>query len=96
MRIISRKTLEEGWEKHPQAKSSLQAWYEHAKKADWKTPSDIQRDYNVVILPNNRATFKIKGNDYRLVVAIHYDGQRIYIRFFGTHKEYDRIDATEI
>lgn len=97
MRIISRKTLREFWEKHALAKRPLQAWLEEAKRADWKRPSDIQQIYgDDVILPDNRAVFNIRGNHYRLVVKIHYNRGIIYIRFIGTHKKYDRIDAMTI
>lgn len=97
MRVIAQKTLREYWETHSQARRPLQAWLEHVQRAVWKKPSDVQRDYgDDVILPNNRAVFNIKGNDYRLVVHIHYKSQIIFIRFIGTHKEYDRIEATTI
>ena len=97
MRIFIKKRLQAFWEMHPGAKSSLDAWYRDATKADWKTPSDIKAVYgNASILPNNRVVFNIKGNDYRLVVKIHYNQQRVYIRFIGTHSEYDKIDSTTI
>jgi mRNA interferase HigB len=97
MRVIAQKTLRDYWENHSQARRPLQAWLEHVQRAAWKKPSDVQKDYgNDVILPNNRAVFNIKGNDYRLVVHIHYKSQIIFIRFIGTHKEYDRIDAATI
>lgn len=97
MRIISRRTLKEFWEKHPDAKQSLQAWYIDVKRANWFAPADIKRIYrNVSLLPNNRVVFNIKGNSYRLVVAVQYKLSIVYIRFLGTHEEYDRIDATEV
>lgn len=97
MRIISRKTLKEFWIKHPQAERPLRAWFADAKHANWKTPSTIKEIYkNASILPNSRVVFNIKGNDYRLITAINYDLGIIYIRFIGTHAEYDKIDAKTI
>ncbi|MGB9497823.1 MAG: type II toxin-antitoxin system HigB family toxin [Deltaproteobacteria bacterium] len=97
MRVISRKKLKEFWEKHPDARQSLQAWYADAKHADWKTPTDIKNIYNnVSLLANNRVVFNIKGNKYRLVVAAQYKYRIIYIRFIGSHREYDKIDAASI
>ena len=97
MRIIARKTLREFWQRHSNAQKPLQAWFADAKQAHWKNPNDIKKIYrNASVINNNRVVFNIKGNDYRLVVAINYDFGIIYIRFIGTHKEYDRIDATTI
>jgi len=97
MHIISRKKLVEFWEQHADAEGSLKAWYYHAKRAQWLTPADVQKDYgDDAILPDNRAVFNIKGNQYRLVVRFNYAAQSIYIRFVGTHAEYNRIDATNI
>lgn len=97
MRIIARKTLREFWERHPDAEQPLRAWYDDARNAEWKTPSDIKAVYrNAGIVGNNRVVFNIKGNDYRLVAAINYTVGVVYIRFVGTHGEYDRIDVTTI
>ena len=97
MRIISRKTLKEFWEQYPDVQQALQAWYADTKQADWKTPSDIKRIYrNASIVANNRVVFNIKGNKYRLVVAIRYEYSIVYIRFVGTHREYDKIDVSRI
>ena len=97
MRIISRKRLREFWEKHTDAQQALQAWYADVKQADWQTPADIKNVYrNASIVANNRAIFNIKGNKYRLVVVIQYQYGIVYIRFVGTHQEYDKIDATTI
>jgi len=77
--------------------NSLQAWYADAKQADWKGPADIKNYYrNASFLSNNRIVFNIKGNKYRLVVAINYNISIVYIRFVGTHQEYDKIDAATI
>jgi len=97
MRIISRKKIREFWEKHPDARQCLQAWYTDVKQADWKTPTDIKNIYNnVSFVANNRVVFNIKGNKYRLVVAVQYKYRIVYIRFIGTHREYDKIDAASI
>lgn len=97
MRIISRKALREFWEIHPDARNALEAWYLDVKQADWKTPSDIKRVYrNASFVANNRVVFNIKGNHYRIVVVITYKWGIVYIRFVGTHSEYDKIDVTRI
>ena len=97
MRIISRKALREFWERHPDARQALQAWYADARRATWKTPADIKSVYrNASIIAVNRVVFNIRGNRYRLAVAINYKYGIVYIRFVGTHQEYDRIDATTV
>ena len=97
MRIISRKRLREFWERDPDARQALQAWYADVKYANWQTPADIKNVYrNASIVPNNRAIFNIKGNKYRLVVVVQYQYGIVYIRFVGTHQEYDKIDAAMI
>ena len=97
MRIISRKALRDSWEKHPDARQPLQAWYADVKHADWKSPSDIKAAYrNASFLANNRVVFNIKGNDYRLIASVQYQAGALAIRFFGTHAEYDKIDAETV
>ena len=97
MRIIAIKRLKEFWKKHPDSEQPLRAWYSEAVNADWKKPGDITKHYRTAsVLPYNRIVFNIKGNDYRLVVAINYRYRVVYIRFIGTHKEYDRINSEEI
>ena len=97
MRIISRRALREFWEQHPDARQPLQAWYADVKRAEWKTPSEIKVLYrNASFIANNRVVFNIKGNHYRLVVAIQYEFGLVYIRFVGTHQDYDKIDAATI
>lgn len=97
MRIIARRTLWEFWERHPDAEQALRAWYQDAQHAEWKAPTDIRQTYTTAsIIANNRVVFNIRGNNYRLVVAINYDFSIVYIRFIGIHKEYDQIDATTI
>lgn len=97
MRIIAIGTLKTFWAKHPQAETPLRAWYAEASRASWATPADIKAAYrDASFVGNKRVIFNIKGNDYRLVVAVHYDKRRMFIRFVGTHSEYDKIDAATI
>lgn len=97
MRIISRKILRDFVDKHPDCQQALEAWYHDTKRASWKTPTDIKNIYrNASILANNRVVFNIKGNQYRLVVAIQYQYGIVYIRFVGTHSDYDKVDAATI
>ena len=97
MRIIARKTVRDFWERHPDAEQALRAWYADAIQADWDSPTTIRQTYATAsILANNRVVFNIRGNLYRLIVAINYPYHIIYIRFIGTHQEYDRIDAATI
>ena len=86
MRIIALKTLQEFWEYHADAEQPLKAWFDHARHADWKTPTDIKKDYtSASILAGNRVVFNLKGNTYRLIVAIHFQSGIIFIRFCGTN-----------
>jgi mRNA interferase HigB len=97
MRIIARRTLREFWLQHADAEEPLLAWCRDASRAEWKSPRDIKDIYvNASILSGDRVVFNIKGNSYRLVVAVRYDTGIIFVRFIGTHREYDRIDATTI
>ncbi|MFA6376958.1 MAG: type II toxin-antitoxin system HigB family toxin [Candidatus Paceibacterota bacterium] len=99
MRIISVKTIKDFWEndKYRDSEQPLKSWYHEAKQAKWKSPNEIKSKYrSASILNNNRAVFNIKGNRYRLVVAVNYHFQIIFIRFIGTHKEYDKINAQNI
>jgi mRNA interferase HigB len=97
MRIISRRILREFWEKHPDAKLPLQTWYHDVEHATWDSPADIKAVYrNASFLANNRVVFNIKGNHYRIIVLVVYRHGLVYIRFVGTHEEYDRIDAVTI
>jgi mRNA interferase HigB len=97
MRVIAKKTLREFWNKHPAARQALQAWFADAQKATWNSPADIKLVYrNASFISNNRVVFNIKGNQYRIIVAIHYDYHIVYIRFVGTHSEYSQLDAARI
>lgn len=97
MHIVSVKSLRAFWEIHPDAEQPLRAWYAIARRAQWRTPSDIKADYrHASFIANNRVVFNIKGNDYRLIVLAEYQKGRLFIRFVGTHAEYDRIDPARI
>jgi mRNA interferase HigB len=99
MRIISRKRLRQFWERraHTDAEPLLKAWFREASKADWSGPSAVKAMYrNASIIGNNRVVFNIAGNKYRLVVKINFAYRVVYIRFVGTHREYDAIDVMEI
>jgi len=97
MRIIARKKLVEYWQQVSEAKVELEAWFSEVKTAEWTTPADIKIMYgNASILKDGRVVFNICGNKFRLVVWINYTFKTIYIRFIGTHKEYDTIDAGTI
>lgn len=94
MHIISLRTLRVFWETHPDAEQPLRAWYSIARRAKWRTPSDIRAVYgSASFVGKNRVVFNIKGNTYRLIVLAEYDNGKLFIRFVGTHTEYDRIDA---
>lgn len=97
MRVIAKKTLRDFWEKHADCEQQLKAWCQEAEKAEWKTPNEIKSEYpSASVLADNRVVFNIKGNNYRLIVKINYDYQMVWIRFIGTHAEYDKINANEI
>ena len=97
MRIIARRKLVEFWISHPRSEQQLKAWYAEAESASWASPADVKAKYgNASILKDGRVVFNICGNEYRLVVWINYDFFTIYIRFVGTHSEYDDIDAQTI
>lgn len=97
MRIISRRILREFWEKHPDASAALQAWFHDVEHASWKNPADIKAVYrNASFVATNRVVFNIKGNRYRLVILVVYPYSLVYIRFVGTHAEYDKIKVTTV
>jgi mRNA interferase HigB len=97
MRLVSRKKLVEFWTKYVDSEEQLKAWAFEVEHAEWRTPGDVKARYGTAdILRNNRVVFNIKGNRYRLVVKIEYNIQIVFIRFIGTHKQYDKIDAEKI
>jgi len=95
MNIIARRTLRVFWEKHPQAQTPLSVLYNRLKAQDWIGPHEIRQSFgnSVDFVGDNRVIFDVGGNKYRVIVAFDYDSHRGYIKFVGTHAEYDRIDA---
>ena len=90
-------TLRAFWKLHPDAEQPLKAWYEEASNASWAQPADIKAQYrSASVLKNRRVVFNIKGNDYRLIVAIAYKLQIVYVKFIGTHAAYDAVDAETV
>lgn len=100
MRVIARSTLVTFTTTHPQgptARESLNAWYAEATQAAWTTPADVKAQYrSASILKSGRVVFNIGGNKFRLVVAIHYNTGIVFVRFVGTHADYDAIDANTV
>jgi len=99
MRILSRKTIRLFWEKaqYADAEQALKAWFREASNADWATPADIKAAFgNASIVGNNRLVFNVCGNKYRLVAKVNYAYRVMYIRFIGTHAQYDRIKVEEV
>lgn len=97
MHLVTRQKLKQFWKKYPDAEGALTAWAKEAEHAHWKTPNDVKARYRSADpIGDNRVVFNIKGNDYRLVVKIHYNMQVVYIRFVGAHAEYNKIDAEKI
>jgi mRNA interferase HigB len=97
VRIIKKGTLRDYWTQNPDAAQPLKSWYREAKAADWQTPHDVKEMYrSASVVGDNRIVFNIAGNKYRLVVKFNYPYRVAYIRFIGTHAEYDEIDVEEI
>ena len=97
MRVVTPMRLVEYSNAHAQARIPLLNWYAIARKAEWGNLSDIKKDFNAVdYVGNNRYVFNIKGNDFRMIVLIIFKSKKVYIRFIGTHDEYNKIDATII
>lgn len=96
-RIFVKGTLKEYWKIHPDTEQYLKTWYDTAMNANWKTPNDVKQNYaNASILKDSRIVFNIKGNSHRLIAKFNFEKQWIFIRFIGTHSEYDKIDANTI
>ena|SRR6218665_1246658 len=94
MHIISRPKLITFWEKHPDAEIPLKLWFKKSQQAKWNSLNDLKKDFPTAdYVKNNRVVFDIKGNKYRIVVVVYFSGQKMFIRFVGTHAEYDKIDA---
>lgn len=96
-RVFAKSTLRKYWELYPETEQHLKTWYETALNSDWKNPNEVKQTYgSASVLKNNRIVFNIKGNDYRLIAKFNFEKQWIFIRFIGTHQEYDKIDANSI
>ena len=95
MQIIALRTLRQFWGRHPEAEAPLRAWYSRVKAAEWKSPNDVKAEFGSTVdfVADNRIIFDISGNKYRLVVHVSYTFGRVLVKFIGTHKEYDAIDA---
>lgn len=97
MRIISVAPLREFWEMHSQAEQPLKSWIDEVTSASWKTPQDIKDRFSTAsFVEKNRVVFNIKGNTYRLIVSVAYKYAAVYIKFVGTHAEYDKVDANKV
>jgi len=97
LRVIAKKILRDFWESHPDSEQQLKAWYQETSKAKWTGPNHIKSEYpSASFLIANRVVFNFKGNHYRLIVRINYEYQMIWIRFIGTHAQYDKIKTKKI
>lgn len=97
MRIIAKRTLREFWELHKDAEQPLRSWYEIAKKENWNSFNEIKSQFrNASIVGNDRVVFNIMGNKYPLVVKIDFGWKVMFIKFIGTHSEYDKIDVKKL
>ena len=97
MRVIARSKLREWQETYPEAAGQLEAWYAAVRRADWSSSFEVSKSgWRADPIGNNRVVFNIKGNDYRLLAAIFYPGRIVYLKWFGPHSEYDKIDAETV
>jgi mRNA interferase HigB len=97
VRVIAKKILRDFWVVHEDSEEQLHSWYQEVSKATWKNLNELKKEYpSASILTDNRVVFNIKGNNYRLIVRINFYYQMIWIRFIGTHAEYDKINAHKI
>ncbi len=97
MRVIAKSTLRDYWEKNNECEQSLLSWYKVVIKANWSNFNEVKNQFgSCKIVGNDRIVFKIKGNNYRLIVKVSFENQLIWVRFLGTHSEYDLIDAKTI
>lgn len=97
MRVFNRGTLIAFWTKHPDSEQPLKAWHHEAESSTWLTPADVKARYPMAdIIPGDRVVFDIKGNTYRIICHISYERHSLFIKFIGTHAEYDKVDAETI
>jgi mRNA interferase HigB len=97
VRVFNRSTVRAFADAHADAEQALFAWFAEVSKASWKSPEDIKERYpSASIINRERVVFNIKGNNYRVIVAVKFQFHAVYIRFIGTHAEYDKVDAATI
>jgi mRNA interferase HigB len=97
VRVIAKRTLRDFWEKHSDCEEQLKSWYRETEKSEWSNINELKSEYpSASILKDNRIVYNIKGNNYRLIVKFNFEFQICWIRFIGTHAEYDKIDANSI
>ena len=99
MQIVALRSIQSYWAQpnRRDSEGALKAWVTEVKLAKWNTPQDVKNRYgNASIIANNRVVFNLKGNDYRLIVAIAYRTKYVYVKFIGTHAEYDKVDAATV
>lgn len=97
MKIVAIKTLRDFWARYPDAEQPLLSWIDEAQRAQWSQPAEIKARFrSASVLKNRRVVFNIKGNDYRLIVALAYRVGIVYVKFIGTHQEYDAVDAETV
>jgi mRNA interferase HigB len=100
MRVIAKRTLREFWQRRPKygdAQGPVEAWHAEAEKASWRTPQEVKAQFrSASVLKGGRVVFNIAGNKYRVVVALDYVRQVCFVKFIGTHEQYDRIDAETV
>jgi mRNA interferase HigB len=97
LRVIAKRTLRDFWAKHPDCEQQLKSWFREALKSEWKNMNELKIEYpSASILKENRVVFNIKCNSYRLIVKFNFEFQICWIRFIGTHAEYDKINANTI
>ncbi|MCW3086573.1 MAG: hypothetical protein JWP12_3939 [Bacteroidetes bacterium] len=97
MHLISRPKLMEFWKKHPDSETPLKLWFKRVEKAKWKNFNELKKEFpSADYVKDDRIVFNIKGNNYRIVVLVFFTGQKMFIRFVGTHTEYDKIDVSKV
>ncbi|MPR35945.1 type II toxin-antitoxin system HigB family toxin [Salmonirosea aquatica] len=96
-RIVAKRTLKEFWDKYPDSEQYLKTWYDTVQKSNWQSPNEIKATYaSASILGDGRVVFNVKGNTYRLIVRFNFEKQWAFVRFIGTHAEYNKINANTI
>ncbi|MDO8380343.1 type II toxin-antitoxin system HigB family toxin [Phenylobacterium sp.] len=97
MRIVAQSSLQDFWEAHPDAEAPLRLWLAVARKADWKSMGDVQARWSKAkVLNGERVRFEVAGGDYRMICAVQFKAQIVWVKFIGTHAQYDRIDALTV